>query len=204
MKFNSIFLIIFCLLQVLKCESIEQSLNNTIIKTLKYAKEFHEDFINLYDKEIFYNICINYPPLTPDNIQFKFDDFGLLHIKFVDLIPIIKGKKQQTSKLRRNKASFSAKLNHFIWEQVFVVTKKELENGKIDLKFKLTEESDIKFNIFEFEKSSESFGTVGSSYSNVSDGSIKSKIKTMYLNPVKNELKKISQLILETLQSNLK
>ena len=75
MKFNSILLIIFCLLQVLKCESIEQSLNNTIIKTLKYAKEFHEDFINLYDKEIFYNISINYPPLTPDNIQFKFDDF---------------------------------------------------------------------------------------------------------------------------------
>ena len=204
MKFNSILLITFCLLQVLKCESIEQSLNDTIIKTLKYAKAFHEDFINLYDKEIFYNISINYPPLTPNNIQFKFDDNGLLHIKFVDLKPIIEGKKQQTSKFRTSKASFSAKLNNFIWEQVFVVTKKELENGKIDLKFKLTEESDIKFKIFSFGTSSESFGTVGSTYSSVSDGSIKSKIKTMYLNPIKNELKKISQLILETLQSNLK
>ena len=69
-----------------------------------------------------FNISINYLPLTPDNIQFKFDDFGLLHIKFVNLKPIIKGKKHLTSKIGRYKTSFSAKLNNFIWEQIFVVT----------------------------------------------------------------------------------
>ena len=65
MKLNLILLNTYCLLQVL---------------------------INLYDKEVFFNIGINYLPLTPDNIQFKFDDLDLLHIKFVNLKPIINGK----------------------------------------------------------------------------------------------------------------
>ena len=58
--------------------SIEQSLKDSTAKTLKYTRGCHQSFIKLNNKEIFLDLRFNYPPLTPDNIQFKFDDFGLL------------------------------------------------------------------------------------------------------------------------------
>ena len=51
------------------------------------------------------------------------------------------------------KREFTVQINNFNWEQVFIITKNELGNGKVDLKSKSTKESDINFNIFKISLS---------------------------------------------------
>ena len=95
MKFNSILLIIFCLLQVLKSSTVgwnEQFLKDASAKTLKYERAYHQESIKLEDKDEFYELKLNCPPLTSNNIQFRFDEYGLLHIRFVNLKAIVTGK----------------------------------------------------------------------------------------------------------------
>jgi len=199
MKINSILLITFCLLQVLNCATVglnEQSLKNAAIKTLKYARMYHQDTIKLNDKDVFTDLKFNYSPLTSDNIQFRFDEYGLLHIKFINLKTSIKGGYVFPVMFFKIFSEFTAQLNNFNWEQVFVVSQKDLGNGKLDIKFKSTEESSVNFSIFKYT---------------VKNNDIKDKmkeqiikLKTLDFTPVKTELKKVAQLILETLQSDLK
>ena len=88
MKFHSILLIVLCLLQALNSSKVglnEQSLKDAATKTLKYARVYHQESIKLEDKDNFSDIKLNYPPLTSNNIQFRFDEYGLLHIRFVNL-----------------------------------------------------------------------------------------------------------------------
>ena len=199
MKINSILLITFCLLQVLNCATVglnEQSLKNAAIKTLKYARMYHQDTIKLNDKDVFTDLKFNYSPLASDNIQFRFDEYGLLHIKFINLKTSIKGGYAFPVMFFKIFSEFTAQLNNFNWEQVFVVSQKDLGNGKLDIKFKSTEESAVNFSIFKYT---------------VKNNDIKDKmkeqiikLKTLDFTPVKTELKKVAQLILETLQSDLK
>ena len=199
MKINSILLITFCLLQVLNCATVglnEQSLKNAAIKTLKYARMYHQDTIKLNDKDVFTDLKFNYSPLASDNIQFRFDEYGLLHIKFINLKTSIKGGYVFPVMFFKIFSEFTAQLNNFNWEQVFVVSQKDLGNGKLDIKFKSTEESSVNFSIFKYT---------------VQNNDIKDKmkeqiikLKTLDFTPVKTELKKVAQLILETLQSDLK
>ena len=203
MKFNSIILITFCLLQVLiNCVtdgSIEQSLKDATVKTLKYARGYHQSPIKLNNVNLLFDLRFNYPPLTADNIQFKFDDYGLLHIKFVNLKATLTGAIKTRHRFIPVKREFTAKLNNFTWEQVFVVTKNELGNGKLDLKFKSTQESDINFNIFKLTLSNKVIIKASTL-----EQKTKSALKTVNYTPIKIELRKISQIILETLQSSLK
>ena len=199
MKINSILLITFCLLQVLNCATVglnEQSLKNAAIKTLKYTRMYHQDTIKLNDKDVFTDLKFNYSPLASDNIQFRFDEYGLLHIKFINLKTSIKGGYVFPVMFFKIFSEFTAQLNNFNWEQVFVVSQKDLGNGKLDIKFKSTEESAVNFSIFKYT---------------VKNNDIKDKmkeqiikLKTLDFTPVKTELKKVAQLILETLQSDLK
>ena len=199
MKINSILLITFCLLQVLNCATVglnEQSLKNAAIKTLKYARMYHQDTIKLNDKDVFTDLKFNYSPLASDNVQFRFDEYGLLHIKFINLKASIKGGYVFPVMFFKIFSEFTAQLNNFNWEQVFVVSQKDLGNGKLDIKFKSTEESAVNFSIFKYT---------------VKNNDIKDKmkeqiikLKTLDFTPVKTELKKVAQLILETLQSDLK
>ena len=202
MKINSILLITFCLLQVLNCATVglnEQSLKNAAIKTLKYTRMYHQDSIKLNDKDQFSELKFNYPSLTSDNIQFRFDEYGLLHIKFINLKTSIKGGYAFPVMFFKIFSEFTAQLNNFNWEQVFVVSQKDLGNGKLDIKFKSTEESAINFNVFRFTSNRNRFKDF-----KPIDLNIQSKIKTLDFTPVKTELKKVAQLILETLQSDLK
>ena len=60
----------------------------------------------------------------------------------------------------RGDAPFIVKLNDFNWEQVFVVAKKELDNGKLDIKFKPSEESKFSYNIIVYNSKTINFGTM--------------------------------------------
>ena len=123
MKVNSIFLITFCLLQVLNCETIglnEQSLKNAAAKTLKYTRIYHQDSIKLNEikneKAQLVDLKFSYLPLTSDNIQFRFDDYGLLHIKFVNLKATLKGKNIFKLVFIKVVSDFTAQLSNFNWE----------------------------------------------------------------------------------------
>ena len=208
MKANSILLITFCLLQVLNCATDgvnEQSLKNAAAKTLKYTRMYHQDSLKLNDLKIdeksqFLELKFSYPSLTSDNIQFRFDDYGLLHIKFVNLRASITGKNYFKFGLFPIKTDFTAQLSNYNWEQVFIVAKKDLGNGKLDIKFKPTEESAVNFSVFRFTSNRQNM----KDFPFPIEQSIKFKLKSLDFTPVKNQLKKVAQLILETLQSDLK
>ena len=208
MKVNSILLIIFCLLQVLNCATVgvnEQSLKNAAAKTLKYTRMYHEASLKLNDlksdeRNQLLELKFSYPSLTSDNIQFRFDDYGLLHIKFANIRASITGKNYFKFALFPILIDFTAQLSNFNWEQVFIVAKKDLGNGKLDIKFKPTEESAVNFSIFRFTSKRQNFQELKLPL----EQNIKYKLKTLDFTPVKTQLKKVAQLILETLQSDLK
>jgi hypothetical protein len=165
---------------------------------------YHQDSFKLneikIEKEQLLELKFNSPSLILDNIQFRFDDYGLLHIKFVNLKATLTGKYIFRLGFVGIGIDFTAQLSNFNWEQVFVVAKKDLGNGKLDIKFKPTEESAVNFNIFRFTSKRQNF----EDFKFPLEQSIKNKLKTLDFTPVKAQLKKVAQLILETLQSDLK
>jgi len=206
MKINSILLIVLCLLQVLNSSTVglnEQSLKDAATKTLKYARVYHQESIKLQDKGNFNDIKLNYPSLISNNIQFRFDEYGLLHIKFVNLKVTVTGKYNFRLPFVRTNHQVTVKLNNFSWEQVFVISKNELGNGKLDIKFKPTEESKISYNMAIYNSKNKDITNVNTGSFHFIEN-IKNEVKNLDYNPLKNQLKKIAQLILETLQSDLK
>jgi hypothetical protein len=182
----------------------EQSLKNAAAKTVKYTRMYHQDSLKLNDNKItdqnqLKELKFSYPSLTSDNVQFSFDDYGLLHIKFVNIKATITGKNYLRF-LFGILTDFTAQLSNFNWEQVFVVSKKDLGNGKLDIKFKSTEESEVNFSIFRFTSQRQNMKELPFPI----EQTIKGNLKKLDFTPVKNQLKKIAQLILETLQSDLK
>jgi len=206
MKINSILLIVLCLLQVLNSSTVglnEQSLKDATTKTLKYARVYHQESIKLQDKGNFNDIKLNYPSLISNNIQFRFDEYGLLHIKFVNLKVTVTGKYKYRYFVFNGNVPFTVKLNNFSWEQVFVISKNELGNGKLDIKFKPTEESKISYNMAIYNSKNKDITNVNTGSFHFIEN-IKNEVKNLDYNPLKNQLQKIAQLILETLQSDLK
>ena len=209
MKFISMLFIIFCLLQALNSSTVglnEQSLKDAAVKTLKYARVYHQESIKLEDKDNFNDLKLNCPPLNINNIEFRFDEYGLLHIKFVNLKATVTGKYNYRFIFFGGVYPFTAKLNNFNWEQVFVVSKKDLDNGKLDIKFKPTEESKISYNMIIYDDKN-----MVMTNKNIKTplpfhfvDNIKNGLKDLDFNSLKNQLKKVAQLILETLQSDLK
>ena len=124
---------------------------------------------------------------------------GLLHIKFVNLkatLSVLGHYKFPVLVLK----PFTAKLSELNWEQVFAIKQKDLGNGKLDIKFKSVEESKITFNAFlpniEYKKHFD--------FKSITIQMILSSINGLDYNPLKIHLGKISQIILETLQSDIK
>ena len=88
-------------------------------------------------------------------------------------------------------------------EKVFVVSKKDLGNGKLDIKFKPTEESKISYNMVLYNEKNM---VMTNTNTEVPFPIPKKGWKDidLYFNSLKNQLEKVAQLILETLQSDLK
>ena len=198
MKFNSILFIIFFLIQTLICSTLnEQSLKDAATKTLKYARAYHEESIKLVDNSFLKDLKLNIPSLTLDNIQFRFDENGLLHIRFVNLKPTITGQFI-ILKIFGLSPQITAILDNFNWELVFIISKKNSGNGKLDIEFKSTEESAINFDVILYNSKGDKIGN------NEMGQRVRNGIKKLDYSALKTQLRSIAQLILETLQSNLK
>ena len=206
MKFNSMLLIIFCLLQSLNSSTDglnEQSLIDATAQILKYAKIYHEELMNLEDKENLHDLKMYCPPLILDNIKFSFDEDGNLHIKFVNLKLVVSGKYSYGIGFSNVVNDFSAALNNFYWEMVFYVSKEELEDGKLDVKFKLIASSEFKYDVFLLSKNALEIKVLNVTIS-VEDCLKDLLKKKIDFTPLTNQLKKVSQSILQTIQSDLK
>ena len=206
MKFNSILLIIFCLLQALNSSTDglnEQTVIDAASKILKYAKIYHEEWMNLEDKESLYNLKMYCAPLILDNIKIKFEDNGNLNIAFVNLKLVVTGKYKYGIGFSNIVNDFSASLNNFYWNIIFEVSKEELEDGKLDVKFKMFSSSAFKYDVFLLSKTAIEIKDQNTSIS------IEDNLKGLLSNnfgyfPLTNQLKKIAELILVTVKSDLK
>jgi len=206
MKFNSILLIIFCLLQALNSstdELNEQMFIDATSKILKYAKIYHQDLMNLDDREDLYDLKLYCPPLTLDNIQFNFEENGNLNIKFVNLKLSVTGKYTYGIGFSHIVNDFSAALNNFYWNVIYEVSKEELEDGKLDVKFKQVATSAFKYDVVVFNKKSVEVKDLNISVS-VED-SLKEKLgNNLGFFTLGNQLLKVAALVLETVKSDLK
>ena len=79
-------LIIFCILQVLICDKAgvtQQSLQDAFTTSLPFIKSFHPEPFTLSSSSL-ENLRLAYTELNSNNIQFRFDEYGLLHLQFVN------------------------------------------------------------------------------------------------------------------------
>jgi len=195
-------LVTFCLLQVLMCVSLEvtvDTLNNAVKKSAPFLKVFHQETLSLGNRDTLSNVQLHYPVLGSGNIQFKFDDFGLLHIKYVNLRLRVSGNNRARVVNFSVASTFNAELSNFVWEQVYAVKLNEKADGKIELKKTKTSESQTSFNINKLTSK-----TVNSKIDiKEIETNIKVQIKLLNFEPLRQQLRKITELIFETLQADL-
>ena len=195
-------LVIFCLLQTLMCISLEvteEALKKAVVKSVPFLKVFHQESLKINSKENLSNLVLKYPVLNPGDFLFKFDDFGLLHIRYHNFKLTLTGSNKAKVYAFSVSTDFSAELNYFSWEQVFAVKVSDKGNGKVELKKSKTSEAEINFNINKFN-----IQKINQKY-NIKDIEtvIKSQIKQLNFEPLKVQLRRVTELIFETLQSDL-
>jgi len=199
MKAYSIF-IVLCFFQALICDNegvTEQSLQEAFKTSLPYIKSFHPKYISLTDS-VLTSLKLSFTELTSSNVQFKFDNMGLLHIKYVNLKGKIKGdtKTEKSKKLNWMKvlSPFIAELSNISYEETYSVKSKKNADGKYDIKIKSITSTPISYKIFRFTM-----------YDGTDEEQVKTKVQIKNLNftPFKDHLKKISKAILDNLQKKL-
>jgi len=199
MKAYSIF-IVLCFFQALICDNegvTEQSLQEAFKTSLPYIKSFHPKYISLTDS-VLTSLKLSFTELTSSNVQFKFDNMGLLHIKYVNLKGKLKGdtKTERSKKLNWMKqiSPFIAELSNISYEETYSVKSKKNADGKYDIKIKSITSTPISYKIFRFTM-----------YDGSDEEQVKTKVQIKNLNftPFKNHLKKISGSILDNLQKKL-
>ena len=195
-------LVTFCLFQALMCVSLEvttEALNSAVTKSAPFLKVFHQETLVLSNREYLSNLKLEYPVLNPGNIQFKFDDFGLLHIKYVNLKLKVTGYSKVSVISFRLSSQFTAELSSFSWEQIYAVKVSDLGNGKVSLKKTKTSEGEASFNINKLII--QNINTKANQQD--LQANIKAQLKLINLDPLKQQLRKVTDLIFETLQTDL-
>jgi len=196
MKIYSL-LILLCFLQTLICDKEDElllELKDALKISLPYIKSFRPESLTLA-----INANFSHTDLNSNNIQFKFDEFGLLHIKFVNITGQVKAKDipYKTANLfaRLAYTNYTVELNNINWEQTYAVSWTKTNSGKYDVKFKNMTESSISFKVIRVTLQKE---TKGKKFA------VEYKIKKLDYTPLKSYLKKISGLIIETFQKKIK
>ena len=139
---------------------------------------------------------LSFSELNSRNIQFKFDEYGLLHIKFININGEVSGRTfPDPRKCAIITTYYKARLSNINWEETYAVESTKIANGKYDVKFKSVSESEISYNIFRIiiERGPKEY-----------QETVKLLVKKLDFTPLKSHLKKISGLILDTLKIKLK
>ena len=146
-------LVAFVLLQAIMCEvegvsvlKLQQAFN----KSLPYLKAFNPGKIKLSASNKFTGLYLNFSNFTHNNIQFKYDEFNILQIKFVNLKATLTGKYLvRTGNLFKKNiyTTFNANLDKISWATSFSVKVDHLTTGKKDLKYKMYGDGDFSVNV---------------------------------------------------------
>ena len=124
-----------------------------------------------------------------------------LHIKFVNIKIVVSGKYNYGIGFSNIVNDFSAALNNFYWEMIFSVSKEELEDGKLDVKFKMVASSAFKYDVMVLSKTSI---VINDEIISVEAG-LKDQMKNNFgYWPLTDQLKRIAELILVTVKSEFK
>ena len=195
-------LVTLCLLQTLMCLSFEvtvESLKKAVVESVPFLKVFHPQSLKINNIEGLSNLVLKYPVLNPGDFLFRFDDYGLLHIRYHNFKLYLTGNNRAKIYSFSFSSDFSAELSNFSWEQTYAVKINDKGNGKVELKKTKISEEKINFNInkFNVQKINQKFNI------QEIETIIKSQIKLMNLEPLKAQLRRVTELILETLQSDL-
>ncbi len=205
MKFNML-LIVLCLLQAINSSTDglnEQTFIDATAKILKYAKIYHQEWMNLEDREDLYDLKMYCAPLTLDNIKFNIEENGNLSIQFVNLKLVVIGTYNYGIGFSHIVNGFSASLNNFYWNVIYEVSKEELEDGKLDVKFLMVASSAFKYDIFFHSQKSVEIKDLNATFS--VENSLKELLKYNFgYFPLTDQLKKVAELILTTVKSDLK
>ena len=158
MKVYPIF-IIFSFLQTLICDKPgvnQQSLQEAFAISLPFIKSFHPEPFTLTGSSLG-SLEFVYTELNSNNIEFIFDEHGLLHLKFVNIKGKVTGELYSNPRYKgggltpRSKiwliTNFTAELNKIGWEETYFIESTKQADGKYDMKFKSMSESSISFNI---------------------------------------------------------
>ena len=198
MKIYSI-LIFFCALNVLICEPegvTIRNLENALANMIPYAKSFHPAKFTLPRTSNLNNLKMDYTDLVPGNVQFKYDDFGLLHITFVNLKLHVSGAYYVKNGNERKTINFSADLNNLKWERTYAISSK-IVNKLYNIKFQPTADFAISF-----KTSNIKLGNYLNTKSLV-EKMLPGQLKTINFSAFKQHLEKLVSVLFETLQTNL-
>ena len=197
-------LVLFCFLQTLMCDTALNTtfLTHTFNNSLKYVKAFHPSPFSVRSVKnagtfTLNSLKLDYADLTGKNVEFKVDEFGVLHVKYTNLKLTLKGSFP-TSLIRRlrNSVSFTATLSNVHFEFLYGFASKELSTGKHEFKFGLTTETPVTFKVSKF--------STGKSVTSTTAASAKSQIAKVDFTPLKAHFKKVTQLIFDELNAKKK
>ena len=193
-------LVAFVLLQAIMCDvegvsvlKLQQAFN----KSLPYLKAFHPGKIKLAASNKFKNLYMNFTNFTHHNIEFKYDEFNVLHVKFINLKAVLQGNYLARKGLFKNVyTGFEAHLNKVTWGTSFSVKVDLLQTGKKDLKYKMYGDGDFSFNV-------ERFTLRHYTEKDLLFKTVKSDIKNVNFNDFKEFLRKAVILTFDTLKKEL-
>ena len=135
----STLLILFSFFQVLFCDLdglTRSQLHDIYVKSLPYLKAFHPESITIPSSWKYMNLKFNYNELTNNSTDFKFDEFNVLHVKFVNLQAKLNGTYRTGSFWTPNYRDFVSVLNNITYEQTFNVLVNKNPNGTKTFKYK--------------------------------------------------------------------
>ena len=193
-------LVAFVLLQIIMCEvegvsvlKLQQAFN----KSLPYLKAFNPGKIKLAASNKFKNLYMNFTNFTHHNIEFKYDEFNVLHVKFINLKAVLQGNYLARKGLFKNVyTGFEAHLNKVTWGTSFSVKVDLLQTGKKDLKYKMYGDGDFSLNV-------EKLTIRHYTEKDLLFKTVKSDIKNVNFNDFKEFLRKAVILTFDTLKKEL-
>ncbi len=196
-------LILFYFMESLVCDV--EGLNSTLLhktfnNSIQYLKAFHPDpfFAKTKSLSILSDLRLGYADLNSKNVEFKFDEFGMLHVKYVNLKLNVNGKyASYYRRFYKFYSSFTAEFINANMEQIYGVKSQKLENGKYDIKFGHMSDSEVSFSGIKLISSKIVSGSN-------TEKSIKTYIANLDFTPLKLHFQKITNVTLDKLSSNMK
>ena len=196
MKYSTLVFLSF--LSVILCDIqgfTVQSLKDSYRDAIPFIKAFYKKTFSLARTTQLSGITLTNHMLTENNIEFKIDT-GIVHFKFQKIALTVQGRGYLIKSAFKEFTNFSAKLNNVKYELSYSLNAKKIENGKYEVKYTKTGESSLSYDI----------SRVSSKFNGLSDleDQLKNQVNSLNYTPYKDYLKKIAELVLDTLPNHFK